>query len=425
MSSIQHIHAREILDSRGNPTVEVEVLLESGALGRAAAPSGASTGVHEAVELRDGTARFGGKGVLKALVNVNEQISGVLTGMESMDQRAVDYAMIDLDATPAKARLGANAIVAVSLAVAKASAEECGLDLYRYIGGVNAHTLPTPQLNVLNGGAHADNPLDLQEFMLVPTGASSFGEALRWGAEVYHVLKAVLKEKGMRTAVGDEGGFAPDVATSEECLSLMVEAIGRAGLTPGKDIGLALDAASSGMYHDGIYHFTGEQKDRSRDEMVLYYESLCDSFPLVSLEDSMAEDDWDGWEMVTQHLGRRVQIVGDDVFVTNRKLLAEGIRRNVANSVLIKLNQIGTLTETLDTMRDAFQAGYSCVVSHRSGETEDVSLAHLAVATNSGQVKTGAPARSERVAKYNELLRIEEALGSQARFGGTLKGIGH
>lgn len=425
MSSIQHIHAREILDSRGNPTVEVEVLLESGALGRAAAPSGASTGVHEAVELRDGTARFGGKGVLKALVNVNEQISGVLTGVESMDQRAVDYAMIDLDATPAKARLGANAIVAVSLAVAKASAEECGLDLYRYIGGVNAHTLPTPQLNVLNGGAHADNPLDLQEFMLVPTGASSFGEALRWGAEVYHVLKAVLKEKGMRTAVGDEGGFAPDVATSEECLSLMVEAIGRAGLTPGKDIGLALDAASSGMYHDGIYHFTGEQKDRSRDEMVLYYESLCDSFPLVSLEDSMAEDDWDGWEMVTQHLGRRVQIVGDDVFVTNRKLLAEGIRRNVANSVLIKLNQIGTLTETLDTMRDAFQAGYSCVVSHRSGETEDVSLAHLAVATNSGQVKTGAPARSERVAKYNELLRIEEALGSQARFGGTLKGIGH
>jgi enolase len=313
----------------------------------------------------------------------------------------------------------------VSLAVAKASAEECGLDLYRYIGGVNAHTLPIPQLNVLNGGAHADNPLDLQEFMLVPTGASSFGEALRWGAEVYHVLKAVLKEKGMRTAVGDEGGFAPDVATSEECLSLMVEAIGRAGLTPGKDIGLALDAASSGMYHDGIYHFTGEQKDRSRDEMVLYYESLCDSFPLVSLEDSMAEDDWDGWEMVTQHLGRRVQIVGDDVFVTNRKLLAEGIRRNVANSVLIKLNQIGTLTETLDTMRDAFQAGYSCVVSHRSGETEDVSLAHLAVATNSGQVKTGAPARSERVAKYNELLRIEEALGSQARFGGTLKGIGH
>ena len=425
MSSIQHIHAREILDSRGNPTVEVEVLLESGALGRAAAPSGASTGVHEAVELRDGTARFGGKGVLKALVNVNEQISGVLTGVESMDQRAVDYAMIDLDATPAKARLGANAIVAVSLAVAKASAEECGLDLYRYIGGVNAHTLPTPQLNVLNGGAHADNPLDLQEFMLVPTGASSFGEALRWGTEVYHVLKAVLKEKGMRTAVGDEGGFAPDVATSEECLSLMVEAIGRAGLTPGKDIGLALDAASSGMYHDGIYHFTGEQKDRSRDEMVLYYESLCDSFPLVSLEDSMAEDDWDGWEMVTQHLGRRVQIVGDDVFVTNRKLLAEGIRRNVANSVLIKLNQIGTLTETLDTMRDAFQAGYSCVVSHRSGETEDVSLAHLAVATNSGQVKTGAPARSERVAKYNELLRIEEALGSQARFGGTLKGIGH
>ncbi len=424
MSSIQHIHAREILDSRGNPTVEVEVMLESGASGRAAAPSGASTGVHEAVELRDGTARFGGKGVLKALVNVNEQISDVLTGMESMDQRAVDYAMIDLDATPSKARLGANAIVAVSLAVAKASAEECGLDFYRYIGGANAHTLPIPQLNVLNGGAHADNSLDLQEFMLIPAGASSFGEALRWGVEVYHVLKAVLKERGMRTAVGDEGGFAPNVSTSEECLSLMVEAIGRAGLTPGKDIGLALDAASSGMYHDGIYHFAGEKVDRSREEMVVYYESLCDGFPLVSLEDPMAEDDWEGWEMVTQHLGRRVQVVGDDVFVTNRKLLAEGIRRHVANSILIKLNQIGTLTETLDTMRDAFQAGYSCVVSHRSGETEDVSLAHLAVATNCGQVKTGAPARSERVAKYNELLRIEESLGSQARFGGTLKGIG-
>ena len=424
MSSIQHIHAREILDSRGNPTVEVEVMLESGAFGRAAAPSGASTGVHEAVELRDGTARFGGKGVLKALVNVNEQISDVLTGMESMDQRSVDYAMIDLDATPSKARLGANAIVAVSLAVAKASAEECGLDFYRYIGGANARTLPIPQLNVLNGGAHADNPLDLQEFMLIPAGASSFGEALRWGAEVYHVLKAVLKERGMRTAVGDEGGFAPDVSTSEECLSLMVEAISKAGFAPGKDIVLGLDAAPSGMYHDNLYHFAGEKIDRSREEMVVYYESLCDSFPLVSLEDPMAEDDWEGWEMVTQHLGRRVQVVGDDVFVTNRKLLAEGIRRHVANSILIKLNQIGTLTETLDTMRDAFQAGYSCVVSHRSGETEDVSLAHLAVATNCGQVKTGAPARSERVAKYNELLRIEESLGSQARFGGTLKGIG-
>ncbi len=424
MSSIQHIHAREILDSRGNPTVEAEVLLESGALGRAAAPSGASTGVHEAVELRDGTERFGGKGVLKALVNVNEQISDVLNGMESMDQRSIDYAMIDLDATPSKARLGANAIVAVSLAVAKASAEECGLDFYRYIGGANAHRLPLPLLNVLNGGAHADNPLDLQEFMLVPIGASSFGEALRWGVEVYHVLKSVLKEKGMRTAVGDEGGFAPDVTTSEECLSLMVDAIGVAGLAPGKDVALALDAATSGMYHDGIYHFAGERKDRSRDDMVLYYESLCDTFPLVSLEDPMAEDDWEGWEMITRHLGTRVQIVGDDIFVTNHSLLTEGIRRHVANSILIKLNQIGTLTETLDTMSEAFQAGYTCVVSHRSGETEDVSLAHLAVATNCGQVKTGAPARSERVAKYNELLRIEEDLGSQARFGGTLKGIG-
>ncbi|MCL5446440.1 MAG: phosphopyruvate hydratase [Actinobacteria bacterium] len=421
MSSIKNVRAREILDSRGNPTVEVEVLLESGVDGRAAAPSGASTGVHEAVELRDGTARFGGKGVLRALVNVNEEISRELTGMEALDQRSVDFAMIDLDGTPSKSRLGANAIVATSLAVAKAAATESGLPLYRYIGGSNAHVLPLPQFNVMNGGAHADNPLDLQEFLLVPVGAASFSEALRWGAEVYHALKSVLKGKGMRTAVGDEGGFAPDVTTSEECLTIMVEAVQVAGLEPGKHISLAMDSAPSGLYRDGTYYFTGEGRERSAGEMVAYYEMLCDNFPIVSLEDPMAEEDWNGWELATERLGGRVQVVGDDIFVTNRSLLGEGIRRHVANSILIKLNQIGTLTETLDTMRMAFTAGYSCVVSHRSGETEDVTLAHLAVGTNCGQVKTGAPARTERVAKYNELLRIEEGIGACAGLGGSLE----
>ncbi|MHB8263529.1 MAG: phosphopyruvate hydratase [Acidimicrobiales bacterium] len=421
MSSIQDIHAREILDSRGNPTVEVEVLLESGADGRAAAPSGASTGIHEAVELRDGTARFAGLGVLRAIVNVNEEMSGELVGMEALDQRSIDFAMIDLDGTPSKSRLGANAIIATSIAVAKAAAVESGLPLYRYIGGSNAHVLPLPHLNVMNGGAHADNPLDLQEFLLMPVGAASFAEALRWGAETYHALQSVLKQKGMRTAVGDEGGFAPDVATSEECLAIMVEAVQRAGLEPGKHVSLALDAAPSGIFRDGSYHFVGEGKVRSIEEMVSYYEMLCDNFPIVSLEDPMAEEDWEGWEMVTERLGGRVQVVGDDIFVTNRSLLGEGIRRNVANSILIKLNQIGTVTETLDTMKMAFTAGYSCVVSHRSGETEDVTLVHLAVGTNCGQVKTGAPARTERVAKYNELLRIEEGIGTCAEFGGSLK----
>ncbi len=417
MSGIEQVIAREILDSRGNPTVEAEVLLESGAEGLAAVPSGASTGKREAVELRDGGDRFAGKGVLSAVGHVNREIAEAVSGLEALDQRAVDFAMIDLDGTPAKSRLGANAIVAVSLAVAKAAAAECGLPLYRYIGGANAHILPVPFLNVMNGGAHADNALDLQEFMVVPAGAAGFSEALRWGAEVYQSLKGILKGRSMRTAVGDEGGFAPDVASAEEALALLSGAIESAGLVPGRDVALAIDAATSEMYSGGQYHFQGEGLKRSRDDMVSYYAHLCDEFPLVSLEDPMAEDDWEGWEAVTATIGSRVQIIGDDVFVTNGELLAEGIARHVANAILIKVNQVGTLTETLDTIALATRNGYGSVVSHRSGETEDTTLADLVVAAGCGQVKTGAPARSERVAKYNRLLRIEEELGAAAALG--------
>ncbi len=418
MSAIEHVIGREVLDSRGNPTVEAEVILDSGARGRAIAPSGASTGMHEAVELRDGGSRFGGKGVLQAVANVNGDIADSLEGLDALDQRSVDFTLIDLDGTPDKGRLGANALVAVSLANAKAVADELGLPLFRSIGGTNAHTLPVPMLNVLNGGVHARNSIDFQEFMLMPVGAASFSEALRWGTETYHALRSVLAERGLATAVGDEGGFAPDLPANEDAVKLLVEAIELAGRIPGEEVALALDPATSEFWDKGSYVLSGEGRTLSSAEMVDYWVDLVDRFPIVSIEDGMAEEDWDGWAALTKALGNKVQIVGDDVFVTNVTLLERGIREGVANAVLVKLNQIGTLTETLETVALANRSSYRSVISHRSGETEDTTIADLAVAVNAGQIKTGAPARSDRVAKYNQLLRIEEDLGQSATFPG-------
>jgi enolase len=419
MSAIIDIHGREILDSRGNPTVEVEVVLESGATGRAAVPSGASTGTHEAVELRDGDkGRYGGKGVLKAVEAVNGELFDALSGSEASDQAALDRMMIDLDGTQNKARLGANAILGVSLAVAKASAEEADLPLYRYVGGVNARLLPVPMMNIINGGAHADNPIDIQEFMVMPVGVASIGEAIRAGAEVFHALKKLLHDAGHNTAVGDEGGFAPNLASTGEAIEYVMRAIENAGYKPGEDVALALDAASTEFYKKGIYHLDGEGKKLGSDELVRYWEDLVGRFPIVSIEDGMAEDDWDGWKALTEAIGGKVQLVGDDVFVTNPIRLEDGIRRGVANSILIKVNQIGTLSETLDAVEMAHKAGYTAVMSHRSGETEDSTIADLAVATNCGQIKTGSLSRSDRLAKYNQLLRIEEGLDIAARYAG-------
>jgi enolase len=418
MSSIEHVVGREVLDSRGNPTVEVEVYLASGALGRALVPSGASTGQFEAVELRDGGDRYGGKGVETAVDHVNGDIREALVGFDAAEQREVDRQMLDLDGTDDKSRLGANAILGASLAVARAAADELVLPLYRYVGGTNAHVLPVPMLNVLNGGVHADNNVDFQEFMVMPVGAASFREALRWGAETYHVLKRVLHDRGLSTAVGDEGGFAPDLGSSEEALALLVEAIEGAGLTPGDDVALALDVASTELYADGRYTLAGEGRELVPAEMVGLLAELSGKYPIVSIEDGCAEEDWDGWAELTKTLGDRVQLVGDDLFVTNVERLQRGIDVGVANSILVKVNQIGTLTETLDTVGLATAAGYTSVISHRSGETEDSTIADLAVATNCGQIKAGAPARSDRVAKYNQLLRIEDDLGEAAAFRG-------
>ena len=426
MSSIEHVIGREVLDSRGNPTVEAEVLLDSGARGRAIAPSGASTGIREAVELRDGGARFSGKGVLQAVANVNGEIADAVCGLDALDQRAVDHTMIDLDGTPDKARLGANAMLAVSLASAKAVADDLEIPLYRSIGGANAHELPVPMLNVLNGGAHANNSVDFQEFMLMPVGAASFSEALRWGTETYHALRTLLAERGMSTAVGDEGGFAPDLPQNEDAVKLLLEAIERSGRVPGDEIALALDPATSELWDDGAYVLAGEGRTLSPAELVDYWVELVDRYPIVSIEDGMAEEDWDGWAACTKALGGRVQLVGDDIFVTNAEILERGIREGVANAILVKLNQIGTLTETLDTVALANGASYGTVISHRSGETEDTTIADLVVAVNAGQLKAGAPARSDRVAKYNQLLRIEEDLGESAVFPGlaALAGVG-
>ncbi len=418
MSTIEHVVGRQVLDSRGNPTVEVEVILDSGARGRAIAPSGASTGVHEAVELRDGDSPYGGKGVQRAVANVQEEIAGALAGMDALDQRGVDMAMVDLDATPDKSRLGANAIVATSLAVAKAAAFELELPLYRAIGGVNAHTLPLPMLNVVNGGVHARNSIDFQEYMLVPVGAASFGEALRWSVETYHALRGQLFRRGLSVAVGDEGGFAPDLPTNEEPLKVLLEAIEAAGRTPGEEIAIALDPAASELWKDGAYELVGEGRRLAPDQLVEYWADVVDRYPVVSLEDGMAEDDWEGWAALTAAIGDRVQLVGDDLFVTDVARIERGIEAGVANAVLIKVNQVGTLTETLDAIELAARARYRPVISHRSGETEDTTIADLAVATNAGQIKTGAPCRTDRVAKYNQLLRIEEDLGPSASFPG-------
>jgi enolase len=419
VSEIVNVEGREVLDSRGNPTVEVEVLLVSGARGRAAVPSGASTGEHEAVELRDGGERYGGKGVQRAVGHVNGEIAEVLLGHDALEQRVVDTALGDLDGSESKARLGANAILGASLAVAKAAADELEIPLYRYVGGPNAHVLPVPMMNVVNGGVHADNTIDLQEFMVMPVGAPSFTEALRWGTETYHALKQLLHERGLSTAVGDEGGFAPNLATNEDAIKVLVEAIDAAGYVPGDDIAIALDPAVSELYRDGRYHLSGESKVLDADELVDYWSQLVASYPIVSIEDGMAEDDWDGWSALTEALGERVQLVGDDLFVTNAVRLQQGIDRGVANSILVKVNQIGTLTETLDTVALATRRAYTSVISHRSGETEDTTIADLAVATNCGQIKTGAPARSDRVAKYNQLLRLEADLGEAAAFPGA------
>lgn len=426
MSAIDQLIARQILDSRGNPTVEVEVTLDSGATGRAAIPSGASTGSLEAVELRDGEGAYGGKGVLKAVAHVEGEIADVLEGLEALDQRGIDQALVDLDGTDNKGRLGANAILGVSLAVARAAALETGLPLYRYIGGAAAHVLPVPQMNVLNGGVHADNNIDMQEFMIVPLGAASFAEALQWGAETYQTLKAVLKGKGLSTTVGDEGGFAPDLPTNEDALKVIVEAIEKAGRTPGEDIALAMDPASTEFFSDGIYDLAGEGRRLDAAGMAELYAGLAERYPIVSIEDGMAEDDWDGWRALTAALGGRVQLVGDDIFVTNTTLIERGISSGVANAVLVKLNQIGTLTETLDAVNLTVGARYRPVISHRSGETEDTTIADLAVGVNAGQIKTGAPCRSDRVAKYNQLLRIEEDLAESATFlgGAALSAVG-
>ncbi|MET0235960.1 MAG: phosphopyruvate hydratase [Kibdelosporangium sp.] len=419
MAVIEQVGAREILDSRGNPTVEVEVALDDGTLARAAVPSGASTGEHEAVELRDGDSnRYLGKGVEKAVTAVLDEIGPELTGIEAVEQRVVDQKLVDLDGTPDKSRLGANSILGVSLAVAKAAAESSGLELFRYIGGPNAHVLPVPMLNILNGGAHADTEVDIQEFMIAPIGAESFREALRWGAEVYHSLKSVLKSRGLATGLGDEGGFAPSLGNNREALDLILVAIEKAGYRPGREVALALDVAATEFFSDGAYTFEGTK--RSAEQMTAYYKELVDNYPLVSIEDPLSEDDWDGWVRMTAELGERVQIVGDDLFVTNPERLEEGISRRAANALLVKVNQIGTLSETLDAVSLATSFGYKSMMSHRSGETEDTTIADLAVATGVGQIKTGAPARSERVAKYNQLLRIEETLGDAARYAGDL-----
>ena len=418
MSSIEHVVGREVLDSRGNPTVEVEVYLASGAEGRAIVPSGASTGQFEAVELRDGSARFGGKGVATAVDHVNGDIRDALIGYDATEQREIDTQMRDLDGTDNKGRLGANAILGVSLAVARAAAEDVGLPLYRYVGGTNAHVLPVPMLNILNGGVHADNNVDFQEFMILPVGAASYREALRWGAETYHVLKSVLHERGLSTGVGDEGGFAPDLGSSDEALALLVEAIEGAGFTAGDDIALGMDVASTEFYAEGRYKLAGEGRELSPEEMVGLLTELCGKYPIVSIEDGCAEEDWDGWAALTASLGDRLQLVGDDLFVTNVERLARGIDAGVANSILVKVNQIGTLTETLDAVALAARSGYTSVMSHRSGETEDTTIADLAVATNCGQIKAGATARSDRVAKYNQLLRIEDDLGEAAEYRG-------
>jgi enolase len=419
VSIIEHIVGREVLDSRGNPTVEVDVVLASGATGRAIVPSGASTGKFEAVELRDGDDRYLGKGVTTAVANVNDEIYDALVGLDALLQRDLDFLMLDLDGTPNKGRLGANAILGVSLAVAKAAASHLEVPLYRYVGGTNAHVLPVPMLNVVNGGEHADNNVDLQEFMLMPVGAASFSEALRWGTETYHTLKKVVHDRGLSTAIGDEGGFAPNLGSNEEAVQLLVEAIDQAGFTPGDDIAIALDAASSEIFDNGMYVLGGEGRSLSADEMVRYYSDLCAKYPIVSIEDGMAEEDWDGWATLTAELGERVQLVGDDLFVTNTEKLSRGIDDGVANSILVKVNQIGSLSETLEAVDMATRASYTSVMSHRSGETEDTTIADLAVATNCGQIKTGAPARSDRVAKYNHLLRIEEDLGDAAAYRGT------
>ena len=418
MPIIEQIAAREILDSRGNPTIEVEVALIDGSFGRAAVPSGASTGEHEAVELRDGGTRYGGKGVQKAVEAVLDEIAPTVIGLSADDQRLVDQALLDLDGTPDKSRLGANAILGVSLAVAKAAAESAALPLFRYLGGPNAHILPVPMMNILNGGAHADTGVDVQEFMVAPIGAPSFKEAVRWGAEVYHALKAVLKKQGLSTGLGDEGGFAPDVAGTHAALDLICSAIESAGLKPGTDVGLALDVAANGFCTGAEYNF--EKQTRTADQMCDFYSALLDAYPLVSIEDPLDENDWVGWVNLTAAIGDRVQIVGDDLFVTTPERLEEGIERGAANALLVKVNQIGTLTETLDAVALAHNSGYRTMMSHRSGETEDTFIADLVVAIGSGQIKTGAPARSERVAKYNQLLRIEEALGDAARYAGDL-----
>ena len=419
MSEIIDIYAREILDSRGTPTVEVDVVLDSGAFGRAAVPSGASTGVHEAVELRDGDkSRYNGKGVLKAVEAVNTTIADELCGFEALEQQEIDQTMIELDATPNKGNLGANAILGVSLAVAKAAAEEIGLPLYRYVGGVNAHILPVPMMNILNGGKHADNPIDIQEFMIMPVSAPSIAEAVRMGSEVFQALKSNLKQAGLNTNVGDEGGFAPDLKSADEALSYIVKAIETAGYKPGLDIVLAIDAASSEFYKDGKYVLAGEGKTFDAAGIVKYYEDLAAKYPIKSIEDGCAEDDWEAWSLLTKTLGGKVQLVGDDLFVTNTARLAEGIEKGIANSILIKVNQIGTLTETLNAVSMAQKAGYTAVLSHRSGETEDATIADLAVATGCGQIKTGSMSRSDRLAKYNQLIRIEEELGDTAVYAG-------
>jgi enolase len=417
VATIDEIRARQILDSRGNPTIEVEVMLDDGSQGRAAAPSGASTGAFEAVELRDGGDEYGGKAVTRAVAAVSDEIAEQLVGYDADDQRLIDQAMIDLDRTPDKSRLGANAIVAVSMAVAKAAADSANLPLFRYLGGPNAHLLPVPMMNILNGGAHADNSVDIQEFMIAPVGAPTYEEAVRWGSETYHALKSVVKQHGLATGVGDEGGFAPDLAHNRAALDLIVEAISKAGFTPGLDIALAIDAAATEFYTDGAYAFEGSA--RTAADMTGIYQEWLGAYPIVSLEDPLAEDDWAGWQALTAALGERVQIVGDDLFVTNPERLSRGIAEGSANALLVKLNQIGTITETLDAVTLAHRSRYACMISHRSGETEDTTIADLAVATNCGQIKTGAPARSERVAKYNQLLRIEELLGDAADYAGS------
>lgn len=419
MSTIYDIHAREVLDSRGNPTVEVEVALENGAKGRAIVPSGASTGAHEAVELRDGDkGRYLGKGVSQAVDNVINVIAPELIGLDATEQVDIDQLMIELDGTENKGKLGANAILGVSMAVARAAADSLDLPLYAYLGGFNARTLPVPMMNIVNGGKHADNNVDIQEFMVMPVGASSFKEGLRMGAEIFHSLKSVLSKKGLATSVGDEGGFAPNLRSNEEAIQEILEAVVKAGYLPGTDVRIAIDVAASEMFKDGKYHFEGEGIVRTADEMIAFYEHLVSQYPVISIEDGLAEDDWDGWAALTKALGKKVQLVGDDLFVTNTVRLARGIEQHIGNSILVKVNQIGTLTETFDAIEMAKRAGYTAIISHRSGETEDSTIADIAVATNAGQIKTGAPSRTDRVAKYNQLLRIEDVLGTTARYGG-------